>query len=152
MLGAGANGTTRGESCGAGDAAVTKVCGSAREDAGILCCETAACPRLPRVDTPLLGCARLGGGGESSLSSLGIGLVRRLLRSLLPIVSMMLMLILSLTFGEEGGGESAFERYPKKVPTRQRRDMSQYQMMKMNDNDHTEHVLFDTSQAQPVSA
>lgn len=152
MLGAGANGTTGGEGCGAGDAAVTEICGSTREDAGILCCETAACPRLPRVDTPLLGCARLEGGGESSLSSLGIGLVRRLLRSLLPIVSMMLMLILNLTFSEEGGGESAFERFPKKVPTRQRGGKSQYQRIKVNDKDHMEHVLFDASQAQPVGA
>ena len=55
-------------------------------------CEVAACPRLPRVDAPLVDCARFGGGGESPLSSLGIGLVRRLLRSLLPIVSMLSLL------------------------------------------------------------
>lgn len=71
----------------ADDAACAVGCSSALEDTGTLCCETAACPRLARVD------ARLGGGGESSISSLGIGLVRRLLRSLLPMVSILSLLI-----------------------------------------------------------
>lgn len=89
MLGAEAGEATGGGVSGAADAACTGGCGSSWEDAGMLCCEIAACPRLPRVDAPLLGCARLGGGEESSLSSLYIGLVRRLLRSLLPIVSIL---------------------------------------------------------------
>lgn len=87
MLTGGAIAETEGEDSWADDAACAGGCGSALEDTGTLCCETAACPRLARVD------ARLGGGGESSLSSLGIGLVRRLLRSLLPIVSMLSLLI-----------------------------------------------------------
>ena len=93
ILAAGAGGATGGGIFRAGVAACTGDCGSARDDAGMLCCEIAACPRLPRVDAPLLGCARLGGGEESSLSSLGIGLVRRLLRSLLPIVSILSLLM-----------------------------------------------------------
>ena len=93
MLDAGADEATERESLGAGDVACTGECGSAWEDAGTLCCAIAACPRLPRADAPLLGCVRLGGGGESSLSSLGIGLVRRLLRSLLPIVSILSSLV-----------------------------------------------------------
>ena len=95
MLRGGDGEVTGGETFCADDAACTDVCDSAPEDVGALCCETAACPRLAREDAPLTGCARLGGGGESSLSPLGIGLVRRLLRSLLPIVS-----ILSLLIGE----------------------------------------------------
>lgn len=107
MLGAGGDIATGGEVFDAGDGACTVSCGSAREDAGTLCCDTAACPRLPRVDAPLLGCARLGGGGDSSLSSLGIGLVRRLLRSLLPIVSMLSL----LSVGKDG---SEFGRVPRR--------------------------------------
>ena len=87
MLGAWGDGSTGGVGSRPGDAACTRGCGSAGEDAGTLCCEIAACPRLARVDAPMVDCGRLEGGGELSLSSLGIGLVRRLLRSLLPIVS-----------------------------------------------------------------
>ncbi len=89
MLDAEAGDAAGEEICASGGAVGSDGCGSAREDADTLCCEVVACPRLPRVDAPLAGCARLGGGGESSLSSLGIGLVRRLLRSLLPIVSIL---------------------------------------------------------------
>lgn len=93
MLGAGVDEVIRGESLDAGVVACIWSCDSAREDAGTLCCEMPVCPRLPRVDTPLLGCVRFDGGGESSLSSLSIGLVRRLLRSLLPIVSILSSLV-----------------------------------------------------------
>lgn len=86
MLRGGTGAVTGGEDSCADDAACAGGCSSALEDTGTLCCETAACPRLARVD------ARLGGGGESSLSSLGIGLVRRLLRSLLPMVSILSLL------------------------------------------------------------
>ncbi len=48
--GMGASGS---EILGAGDAARTGGCDPAREDAGTLCCEIAACVRLPRVDAPL---------------------------------------------------------------------------------------------------
>ena len=98
MLSGGAVEVTGGEASCADDAACTGGCGSAREDTGTLCCETAACPRLARVD------ARLGGGGESSLSPLSIGLVRRLLRSLLPMVSI-LSFASDLKFSEEKEGE-----------------------------------------------
>ena len=89
MLGAEAGEAIGGELSSSGGAACTDGRLSACEDDG---CEVAACTRLPRVDAPLVGCARLGGGGESSLSSFGIGLVRRLLRSLLPIVSILPLL------------------------------------------------------------
>lgn len=94
MLSGGAIEAIRGEASCADDAACIGGCGSAREDTGTLGCEIVACPRLARVD------ARLGGGGESSLSPLSIGLVRRLLRSLLPMVSI-LSLLLNLRFSEE---------------------------------------------------
>ena len=88
MLSSGAIEATEGEASCADDAACIGGCGSAREDTGTLCCETVACPRLARVD------ARFGGGGESSLSPLSIGLVRRLFRSLLPIVSILSLLVI----------------------------------------------------------
>lgn len=93
MLAAEAAEASEGEVFDADGGACTEGCVSAWEDAGTLCCEVAACPRLPRVDTPRAESARLGGGGDSSLSSVGIRLVRRLLRSLLPIDSIMSLLI-----------------------------------------------------------